>query len=170
MVGEDDKYGPEIYARALDPANVGRVVIPWNRWWALTMRQKMIGILGHQTPKELAKLDANMAACDERERLWNLKHKKPTPTAPPVKYKRHLAVKVGKHTHEDAAAIRAAQKDKCGYCRKPLEGKGHKDHITPLFLGGTNSRRNIQYLCAPCNLSKNAKDPLVFAREIGLLL
>jgi len=33
-----------------------------------------------------------------------------------------------------------------------------------------NDRTNLQILCKPCNLKKNAKDPIRFAQEIGLLL
>jgi hypothetical protein len=77
----------------------------------------------------------------------------------------------GKHTAADIVALFAEQKGRCAYCRaKVTAAKQHVDHIQPLFKGGTNSRSNLQILCAPCNLSKGAKDPLKFARERGLLL
>lgn len=77
---------------------------------------------------------------------------------------------VGSFTLTDIADIRTMQNDKCAYCRKSLKRAYHADHIMPLALGGTNDRQNIQLTCARCNLSKNAKHPLVFARSRGLLL
>jgi 5-methylcytosine-specific restriction endonuclease McrA len=40
----------------------------------------------------------------------------------------------------------------------------------PLARGGSNDRLNLQCLCPQCNLSKNAKDPIAWAREQGRLL
>jgi hypothetical protein len=34
----------------------------------------------------------------------------------------------------------------------------------------TNDKYNLQLLCAPCNLSKRAKDPIEFNQSLGLLL
>lgn len=77
----------------------------------------------------------------------------------------------GSHTIADLRAIMKLQKQRCAYCRADLRRvKRHLDHIVPLALGGSNGRENLQYLCAPCNLSKGAKDPAQFARERGLLL
>ena len=77
----------------------------------------------------------------------------------------------GSHTAADLKAILSAQGHRCAYCRADLRRKKkHLDHIMPLALGGSNDRTNLQYLCAHCNLSKGAKDPIVFAQERGLLL
>lgn len=76
----------------------------------------------------------------------------------------------GTHTKQDVTDIRKSQKDKCALCGVKLRGGGHLDHIQPLARGGTNYRRNLQWLCDPCNRRKAAKDPLDFARERGLLL
>ena len=76
----------------------------------------------------------------------------------------------GFHTKSDTKAIRAAQGNKCGYCREPLGRSAHLDHIIPLAKGGSNWPRNLQWLCGHCNHRKSAKHPLEFAREMGLLL
>lgn len=77
----------------------------------------------------------------------------------------------GAHTKNDLRIILETQDHRCSYCRVDLrKAKRHLDHIQPLSCGGSNDRSNLQWLCAPCNLSKGAKDPLQFARELGRLL
>jgi 5-methylcytosine-specific restriction endonuclease McrA len=76
----------------------------------------------------------------------------------------------GFHTVDDARSIRAKQKDKCAFCRVKLRGKGHLDHIRPLSRGGSDWPRNLQFLCAFCNRSKNARDPIEFAQSLGRLI
>jgi 5-methylcytosine-specific restriction endonuclease McrA len=39
----------------------------------------------------------------------------------------------------------------CALCGRPAQ---HVDHIHPIALGGTDSRANLQALCAACNLRK----------------
>lgn len=63
------------------------------------------------------------------------------------------------------------QRGKCACgCKQPLGDDFHLDHIMPLALGGTNTDDNIQLLRATCNMKKNAKHPVDFMRERGLLL
>lgn len=76
----------------------------------------------------------------------------------------------GKHTAADVRAIFGLQKGRCAHCRTGIKSGWHVDHILPLALGGSNDRRNLQLLCAPCNLRKRAKHPLDHARELGRLL
>lgn len=71
-------------------------------------------------------------------------------------------------TRQEIEEIIKIQKGKCALCLK--KAKLTLDHITPLSKGGENSRRNIQMLCKPCNLSKGAKLPEVFSRTRGMLL
>ena len=76
----------------------------------------------------------------------------------------------GKHSVADILAILEMQGHKCAYCRRKLDKTRHVDHVTPIKLGGSNSRENLQLLCPKCNLSKSAKDPIIFAQSIGRLL
>jgi 5-methylcytosine-specific restriction endonuclease McrA len=66
------------------------------------------------------------------------------------------------------------QGGKCAYCKQVLGTKYQVDHIVPLANGGRNETKNVQLLCAKrkgsCNQRKHAKDPIDFARSIGLLL
>jgi 5-methylcytosine-specific restriction endonuclease McrA len=77
----------------------------------------------------------------------------------------------GSHTAEDLAEIFRAQGGKCAYCTSVL-GKRfrHVDHIVPLSKGGTDDRKNLQFLCGRCNNKKYNHDPLYYARTLGLLL
>ncbi len=70
-----------------------------------------------------------------------------------------------------AAKLWHLQKGRCACCKAPLPKRGfHIDHIMPLILGGAHKDANLQLLCAPCNLAKNAKHPIEFMRSRGLLL
>lgn len=78
----------------------------------------------------------------------------------------------GSHTGKDIADLFKIQKGKCAnkWCRKDVSGGYHVDHVMPLALGGSNTKQNLQILCSECNLKKNAKHPIDFARQNGLLL
>lgn len=76
----------------------------------------------------------------------------------------------GSHTPDDIKRIFKQQKGRCAYCRDKLNSDFHLDHIKPIAKGGSNSPNNLQALCAPCNRSKSAKDPIDFAKQIGMLI
>ena len=64
-----------------------------------------------------------------------------------------------------------AQNGRCAYCRsKLIDGKYHIDHIIPVRLGGGNDISNYQLACVPCNITKRAQDPIVFAQSLGRLI
>lgn len=71
----------------------------------------------------------------------------------------------------DVRKLLILQKNKCASCLCVLAANSyHVDHVMPLFLGGDNSKRNIQILCPKCNLRKAAKHPIDWAAENGRLL
>ena len=76
----------------------------------------------------------------------------------------------GTHTAEDIARIYRAQRGRCAYCRQEVGKDFDVDHIQPLSKGGTNWPANLQITCHLCNRKKKARDPLEFARSLGLLL
>lgn len=80
----------------------------------------------------------------------------------------------GTHTHLDVERLFDLQRGKCATCACSLKKKGknvyHVDHIMPLIRGGGNGPDNLQLLCPPCNLKKNAKHPLDWAKQNGKLL
>lgn len=76
----------------------------------------------------------------------------------------------GSYNQTDIDRIVKAQRNRCAYCRTKLTGGAHIDHIKPLSKGGSNFPANLQLLCATCNLTKHAADPLDYARRIGKLL
>lgn len=78
----------------------------------------------------------------------------------------------GNHTGEELRALLLRQKQRCAnsLCKRSLKNGYHADHIIPLCLGGNNGIKNIQLLCAPCNLGKGAKHPIDWAQSQGALL
>jgi 5-methylcytosine-specific restriction endonuclease McrA len=62
-----------------------------------------------------------------------------------------------KWTAQDVALMRKAQRDLCAYCRIPLDGAGHVDHMTPVAKLGTNKIKNLVLACFQCNTEKHAK-------------
>lgn len=84
------------------------------------------------------------------------------------------AMAEGTHTAAEVRAIFDAQQGLCANCHMQLLKSGpnkyHVDHVMPIKLGGSNDKSNLQCLCKTCNLSKNAKDPIIWANENGRLL
>lgn len=76
----------------------------------------------------------------------------------------------GAHTADDVQRIRKMQRGKCAICAIKLGRAAHLDHIIALARGGSNWPSNLQWLCARCNISKNARDPLDYMRSLGRLL
>lgn len=76
----------------------------------------------------------------------------------------------GFYTAADIDFIKKSQKNKCANCLKNVSTKFHIDHIYPVSKGGSNWPHNLQILCAHCNHSKHAKDPIEWAQENGRLL
>ncbi len=76
----------------------------------------------------------------------------------------------GSHTVEEIKTLIKHQRHKCAICRVSIRSSRHIDHIIPLSKGGADSIKNIQLLCAECNHSKHAKDPIDWARQNGRLL
>ena len=66
--------------------------------------------------------------------------------------------------------LEKTQKGRCAICRQKIAGTPHIDHIIPRAMGGSSERSNLQLTCAHCNVSKGAKDPILYAREIGRLI
>lgn len=76
----------------------------------------------------------------------------------------------GRYTADQIENLYLMQQKKCACCRKQLNGKFHRDHKTPLALGGSNDITNIELLCAKCNMAKSDKDPIEWAKENGRLI
>jgi HNH endonuclease len=78
----------------------------------------------------------------------------------------------GSHTPEEIKDLMNKQDGRCAHawCRVRIRKRYHADHIIPLALNGGNGIKNIQLLCVPCNLSKNASHPIDFAQRHGMLL
>jgi 5-methylcytosine-specific restriction endonuclease McrA len=113
--------------------------------------------------------DANKEYRLEKGRAWRKENSEKLPVYT-RNYRARRRSAEGQHTAEDIAAIRVAQRDRCGYCRAALKGKGQVDHIVALNNRGANDRKNLQLLCEGCNKSKSDRDPIEFAQSRGKLL
>lgn len=74
----------------------------------------------------------------------------------------------GSVTKEEIRQLRLKSNGVCYYCKE--KKKLSIDHVVPLKLGGKNEISNMVMACINCNSQKQAKDPIVYAKEIGLLL
>lgn len=72
----------------------------------------------------------------------------------------------GTHTITDVHQKYEEQGAKCYWCKKPLNGVYHVDHIIPISKGGSNCPANIACSCPFCNLSKGAKMPWEFSDRL----
>ena len=107
----------------------------------------------------------------QKQRKWNQANKeKRCVYARETAHKRraYKANVISDLTRDQIQNIVDMQKGKCAFCKKST--KLTVDHIVPLSKGGENSKRNIQMLCGPCNMSKGAKLPEEFARKRGMLI
>jgi 5-methylcytosine-specific restriction endonuclease McrA len=71
-------------------------------------------------------------------------------------------------TAPDLREIRDKAKGTCFYCHAKTNLT--LDHVIPISKGGGHTRDNVVMACRSCNSSKGSKDPLIFAKERGLLL
>jgi hypothetical protein len=71
-------------------------------------------------------------------------------------------------TNLEIKNLKIKSKNVCFYCNS--NKKLSIDHVIPLKLGGRNEISNMVIACINCNSQKQAKDPIVYAREIGRLL
>jgi len=112
----------------------------------------------------------NKEKCRKRARAWKERN--------PDKRRAILKAYTGRRRAQTASGVGgkelgewiSAQPKRCYWCGKACAKSFHVDHYTPLSKGGEHEIHNLVIACPPCNLKKNAKDPLAFAREVGRLL
>ncbi len=121
----------------------------------------------------LAAERARYAANPEKFAVKGVAYRKANPELIAVYARNRRAIKKqaeGSHTKDEILTMFFKQNGKCANCGTSIRNGYHADHIKPLALGGSNWISNIQLLCAPCNLRKNALDPIEFARREGRLV
>lgn len=140
-------------------------------------------------PEYLAKRDAYAKATKDAKREYDREYRKRDPQKcldRAAAWRRANPDKRAAITHAYSARRRAqerggvstkdlcewvkAQRKVCYWCGAKCAKNYHVDHYTPLSRGGAHDIPNLVIACAPCNLKKNAKDPLDFAKEVGRLL
>lgn len=68
----------------------------------------------------------------------------------------HAARALATHTPEEWAALVEYCGGQCVRCGS--DGPVQKDHIRPLYRGGSDGIENLQPLCRPCNCSKTGDE------------
>lgn len=112
---------------------------------------------------------ANKAYFSEANRRWRQSHRlEQQARVRSNKVARRTAA--GSFSKANISRIKAAQRNRCAYCRTALRPGFHIDHIRPISKGGSNLPCNLQLLCASCNHSKKDRLPEVHARSLGLLI
>lgn len=102
--------------------------------------------------------------------VWVRRYRKENPDKVREFRQRRKARTLEKLPEGTVASLHDAQKGKCAICRAVLKKKWHLDHVTPLAKGGEHAPKNLQLLCAPCNLRKSDRDPIDHMRSLGRLL
>lgn len=69
------------------------------------------------------------------------------------RYKRNVSQKLKK-------VVASAQEWKCHKCYQLLDANYEIDHIIPLYMGGDNTKNNLQALCRNCHGHKTTEDAL----------
>jgi 5-methylcytosine-specific restriction endonuclease McrA len=67
------------------------------------------------------------------------------------------ARELGTHTDEQWRDMLERFDFQCVRCGKRMPGALFKDHIEPIYQGGSDGIDNIQPLCGPCNAGKGAE-------------
>ena len=114
-----------------------------------------------------------VAANPEKQRAFSKKWRHENPEAIRIKSQNRRArqrIVGGKLSKGLTERLFKLQCGKCACCGLSLGYNYHLDHIMPLALGGSDWPSNLQCLCPSCNMSKNAKDPIMWANENGRLL
>lgn len=67
---------------------------------------------------------------------------------------------------KDLASLLRFQEGRCVYCREPLPGTRHLDHVTPLSRGGAHALSNLAWACPACNMAKGSKTLAEFRKPL----
>ncbi len=112
----------------------------------------------------------NPAFYKERLKKWNREH----PECQRKHHQRRKALlrgaKIGdlKKIQEWEMGWKSENSVQCYWCLQFFHPKEcHTDHVIALAIGGRHELYNLVISCAPCNLRKKAKPPLVWMKEIG---
>lgn len=158
-------------------ADAAKAIERKKRWAAANPDKAKAHTLRWRAANPDAWRESNRKSKQARQKIYNERQRQDYALNPEkyrvVERKRRAQMRAlpGAHTPDDIAEIMKAQGGRCAYCRTNIKRSSrHVDHIVPLALGGSNARTNIQIACPSCNRSKGAKDPILFAQSIGLLL
>lgn len=146
-------------------ANNREAIAAYNRHYNATHREAISARkAGYYDPERQAAYNAaNREKIAARQSAYDATHREESA----AKTRRYRARKMGapgSHTAADTRAQYERQGGRCYWCgSKVAWRRKHVDHVTPLFLGGSNGPENLVISCPFCNDSKGAKHPMDFA-------
>jgi 5-methylcytosine-specific restriction endonuclease McrA len=150
-------------SRAWYAANKEKAAQRGAEYYALN-RSKLLALMkayrAANLEKDLAHSKAWREAHKEEARAYHAKYRGENPE----KFRLHHANRkarlrgaAGSHTAAEWLDICERFRNMCAHCGLPK--KLTRDHIIPIFWGGSNFAANIQPLCASCNSSKGKRLP-----------
>lgn len=135
------------------------IMAPWTlcsdgRWYHPTLAEVALASLDQLAARTVGKSKRVEKARKAAEAKWGRASEEPSPQAQRQTRSERLAAARTKGTHraEDWAALLSICGPRCLRCG--AEAKLVKDHITPIYRGGSDGIWNVQPLCQPCNSSK----------------
>lgn len=126
-----------------DPCKNGHIGRRYNCNHACVECTKFYGMQYKQAHNEKERLRKNVWKHNNRDIVLKQKNKR----------RGALETAEGFCTVQQLLFILKSQNGRCAYCG--TEDQLSVDHMQSLFRGGSNFPSNIQWLCVPCNSSKN---------------
>lgn len=112
---------------------------------------------------------SNKDRVKENNKKWTEKNKDKVKAIKHNYKARRRAQERGGVTSNELHKWAELQSKRCYWCGCDCKDNYQVDHYFPLAKGGKHEIENLVISCPPCNNSKSAKDPYVWAKEIGRL-
>jgi 5-methylcytosine-specific restriction endonuclease McrA len=168
-----NKAHPEIVRQAQEryasnPENHPKLLDSWKKYRTNNKPK----VAAYRKANDLARLEynkqyrlENRVRVAEYHREWKQKNRDARKMYFHNRRARRLSA--GVHTVAEIRHLLEVQAYCCANCETSVkDGDRHLDHWMPLYLGGSNTIENLQWLCRGCNLGKGRTDPIEWLHRI----